>query len=364
LLSLSEDFWPAGEAQRLKTDVSLASHPVWTRDGRHILYISGANPVVFETELRMTSVSGSGSSELVTLSEGNITEFSLGHHLVYTQRTLQNDIWRAEIPPPGGQASQPQLFISSTRRENMPRYSPDGKKIAFTSTRSGSQEIWISDADGSNPAKLTSFGGPLVGPSNWSPDGQRLVFSARPQGQSDLFMIPASGGALKRLTMDSSDDTRPSYSHDGRWIYFESTRSGRSEVWKMPAEGGGATRITSGGGKVPIESPDGKTLYYLQPVPEKGIWKTPVQGGEETQVTGGYVDTFSFSVTGEGIFYVSRSQGLIQFLSFSTGRIRPVVVSDRRISGLSVSPDRRFLVFSQRAQDSSDLMLIENFVVR
>jgi Tol biopolymer transport system component/DNA-binding winged helix-turn-helix (wHTH) protein len=368
MLSLSEDFKPTGEAQRLKTDKGWASHPVWTRDGRHILYISGANPQVFDTELRMTAIPDSGSSERVTLPEGAVTELSLGRHLVYTQRAFQNDIWRAEIPPPGGQAGQPQLLISSTRRDSMPRYSPDGKKIAFTSTRSGSQEIWIAEADGSNPTQLTSVGGPLVGPPTWSPDGQRLVFHARSQGQADLFMIPASGGAPKRLTTDSSDDTLPAYSRDGRWIYFASPRSGQSEVWKMPAEGGDATRITSGGGTGPVESPDGKTLYFGHPVREKGIWKMPVQGGAAAQVTGAYKDWSSYAVAAEGIFYVpaadSRSQGLIQFLSFSTGRSRPVVVSDRLTGGLSLSPDRRFLVFVQQAQNSSDLMLIENFVVR
>ncbi|MCI0626280.1 MAG: winged helix-turn-helix domain-containing protein [Acidobacteria bacterium] len=368
LLSLSGDFKPAGEARQLKTDVRWAGRPVWTREGRHILYISWANPVLLEQrELRMTAVSGSGTSERITLPEGNISELSLSRHLVYTRRTHENDIWRAEIPPPGGRASQPQLLISSTRRDGMPRYSPDGKKIAFSSTRSGTQEIWVADADGSNPVQLTSFGGPLVGLSNWSPDGQRLVFHARPEGHSDLFTISAAGGAPKRLTMDPSDDSAPSYSHDGRWIYFASTRSGQSEVWKMPAEGGDATRMTSGGGGTPIESPDGQTLYYEHPVREKGIWKVPVQGGEALQVTGAYKNWFSYTVAADGIFYVpaadSRHQGLIQFLSFSTGQSRPVVVSDRPIGGPNISPDRRFLVFAQPAETGSDLMLIENFTV-
>src|SRR5262249_34123357 len=317
LLSLSEDFKPLGEAQRLKTDMRFGSHPVWTRDRRHILYISGANPaVVLETtELRVTAVPDSGSSERVTLPEGNISELSLGRHLVYTQRVLDNDIWRAEIHPRGGQASQPHLLISSTRRDGMPRYSPDGKQIAFSSTRSGTQEIWISDADGSNPVQLTSFGGPLVGRMSWAPDGQRLVFSARPEGQSDLFTIPAAGGASKRLTMDPSDDVNPIYSHDGRWIYFTSARSGQSEVWKMAADGGPATRITSVGAMGPIESPDGKTLYYGHPVREKGIWKMPVQGGEAVQITGAYKGLTTYVLAAEGIFYVpaadSRSQDLI-----------------------------------------------------
>jgi Tol biopolymer transport system component len=248
----------------------------------------------------------------------------------------------------------------------MPRYSPDGKKIAFGSSRSGAQEIWIADADGSNPVQLTSFGGPQVGFLNWSPDSQRLAFHARLEGQADLFTIPAAGGAAKRLNTDPSDDFAPSYSHDGRWLYFVSTRSGQLEVWKMPAEGGAATQITSGGGGMPFESPDGKTLYYAHPSREKGIWKVPVQGGEAVQVTGP-IGSVSYAIAADGIFYVaapdSRRQGLIQFLSFSTGRSRTVVATDRA-GGLSLSPDQRFLVFTRSDQTGSDLMLIENFVVR
>ena len=119
---------------------------------------------------------------------------------------------------------------------------------------------------------------------------------------------------------------------------------------------------------MPFESPDGKTLYYGSLSREKGIWKMPVQGGEASQVTGP-VNDFSYVGLAEGIFYSatpdSRHKGLIQFLSFSTGRSRTVVVTDRPIvEGLGLSPDKRFLVFAQHNQIGSDLMLIENFVAR
>jgi Tol biopolymer transport system component/DNA-binding winged helix-turn-helix (wHTH) protein len=370
LLSLREDYEPAGEARRLQTGEGWADNPAWTRDGLHILYIATAIDKVSgkPRELRMIAVSGGGKPERLTPIEGAISEISLGRHLVYTRSASDVDIWRAEIPPPGGQAARPRLFISSTRYDNLPQYSPDGKKIAFNSTRSGSQEIWIADADGSNAFQLTSFGGPLVGYKDWSPDSQWIVFHARPEGQSDLFIIPAGGGAPKRITADPTDDILPSFSRDGRWIYFMSTRSGQVEVWKMPAEGGDAVQITTEGGRMPFESPDGKTLYFTRLSREKGIWKMPVQGGEASQVTGP-VNDFSYVGAAEGIFYSappdSRRRGLIQFLSFSTGRIRTVVETDRPIAaGLSLSPDKRFLVCAQHNQVGSDLMLIENFVAR
>jgi hypothetical protein len=93
----------------------------------------------------------------------------------------------------------------------------------------------------------------------------------------------------------------------------------------------------------------------------------PAEGGEEVRITGPLSDQPSFAVVDEGIFYSaapdSSHQGLIQFLSFSTGGSGPVVVTDRPIGwGLSLLPDQRFVIFTQVDQTGSDLMLIENFV--
>jgi len=66
-----------------------------------------------------------------------------------------------EIPTPGGKAKLAEKFIVSTRNDNLPKFSPDGRKVAFDSDRSGSWEIWICDADGSNLVQLTSLGGLL-----------------------------------------------------------------------------------------------------------------------------------------------------------------------------------------------------------
>ena len=123
----------------------------------------------------------------------------------------------------------------------------------------------------------------------------------------------------------------------------------------MPAEGGEATQITrSEGSYLPMESPDGKTLYYCHKVPEKGIWKMPAQGGEGVQVTGPYSPPLcAMKVTAQGLYYTaapdSSNKYSIEFFSFSTGKSRPVVVSDRPFIylALSVSPDGRWLLYSQ-----------------
>ena len=212
-------------------------NPVWVEDGHALFYISAVEPAATR-ELRIMSVSGGSASERQIRLNDEPFELTGGRHLVYSRHTEDTNIWRARIPSVGDPPAVPEMLISTTRRDEKPRYSPDGQKIAFVSTRSGSQEIWVAKADGSNAVRMTTFGGPLVGYMNWSPDGQWLVFHARPEGQADLFVMPAAGGPAKRLTTDIADDTMPSYSHDGRWIYYDSARSGQMAIWRMPAAGG------------------------------------------------------------------------------------------------------------------------------
>src|SRR5262249_21943645 len=147
------------------------------------------------------------------------------------------------------------------------QFSPDGRKIAFMSNRTGPWEIWLCDSDGSNLVRLTSFGGPIVGGPRWSPDGRRItLFSTTGvSGEFQIYMMDAAGGSPKRLSRDDGHkDFRPAWSRDGRWIYFGSTRSGTIQIRKIPAHGGVPVQITKNGGAEPVESPDGQMLYYTK----------------------------------------------------------------------------------------------------
>jgi Tol biopolymer transport system component len=364
LMNVSRDLRPAGEPLPLTRGDRWLTSPVWARDGRRIAYVTGERHRA-RHEVRLISVSNPRTSDSIRL-EPDLTELTLGLHLIYVRETQDSNIWRTEIRSPGRPPANPQRFISSTRYDYQPRYSPDGKKIAFLSTRSGSQEIWITGADGGNASQLSAFGGPLVGGLAWSPDGARLVCHVRLEGRASLFSVPVSGGAPRRLTT-GTDDSTPSYSRDGRWIYF-ARRSERLEIWRMPAEGGHATPLLrSNGGGMPLESSDGKSLYYCHERAEEGIWKAPAQGGEGQRVTGPAAGPVCGLALGtDGIYYSPANSHSIHFVSFSTGSSRPVASSDRPIGhglGISVSPDQRFLLFYRLDQSGSDLYMIENFVV-
>src|SRR5205085_2820342 len=159
--------------------------------------------------------------------------------------------------------------------------SPDGKRLAFESGRSGSIEIWVADSDGSNSIQLTSFGGPTTGTPRWSPDSRRIVFDSRASGHADLYTVNADGGPPQHLATGTPDASMPSWSHDGRWIYFAVTNHG---IRKVPAEGGKAVQITNEDAILPQESGDGTRIFYVNSL--NRLKSASVNGGDERDVQG------------------------------------------------------------------------------
>jgi Tol biopolymer transport system component len=86
------------------------------------------------------------------------------------------------------------------------------------------------------------------------------------------------------MTTHPANDGNPSWSHDGRWIYFDSRRTGEQQVWKIPEAGGDAIQVTRDGGYAPLESPDGKFLYYTKDLAATSLWRVPLGGGQVSKV--------------------------------------------------------------------------------
>ncbi|MGC9973282.1 MAG: protein kinase [Bryobacteraceae bacterium] len=354
-LSLSHDLRPEGEPRRL-TDrfygalVGIA----WLPDGREIVFAGGAWGA-----FPLWRLAVSGRSDPVRLpyaAEDALYPVIVGRRLVYSWSRGETNLWRLDT-----RTGKRTMLIGSgsARAHSTPQYSPDGRRIAFESNRSGSQEIWRCDADGSNCLPLTSYGGPQLGTSRWSPDGQSIAFDCRVTGQSAVYVVAADGGTPRLL---ADDGFVPSWSRDGRWIYFSSSRSGRLEVWKMPAAGGPAAQVTRNGGMAALESADSKYLYYdKNPYSRaESLYRMPVEGGQEVEVVPRLNYFNCFGVTAKGVYFMPDSR-TIRFLDPGSGRVSTLATLEKDGGGFCVSPDDRFVVWSQQDRVSSEVMLVDNF---
>jgi Tol biopolymer transport system component len=362
-----------GVARRVTADAAYVSGLSWSGDGSRLVFSSsraGAPclwtvPIMARKPRVVAGLPGDAVYPSVSPS---------GRRLAYMHLSMNTQIWRLSL---GGRA-RPAALIQSTRLDAGPQFSPDGKSIALTSNRHGSFEIWTCRADGSNVVELTSFRGPTgAGSPRWSPDGSYIVFDCRREGKTDIYVIPSRGGPPARLTQGDAENAVPSWSRTG-WVYFASNRGGDFQVWKMRPEGGAAVRVTTGGGFAPAESPDGRYVYYSKGRTEAGVWRVPVDGGQEAPVLPAPPHGFwgYWTMAGDGIYFLDFrrdnltllnvvSTASVNFLEFATGVIsRVAVIKDFRTTpyaGISVSPDRRWLLYTQLHRPVSNIMLVEDY---
>ena len=360
-----------GEPRRITFDNAQTFGLTWTADGREIVFSALRNGGI---NLWRVPVAG-GVPTRVEVSAQSLYHPVIsrqGNRLAATQiLSADSDIWRVQIASPTGQKAAPAKLIASTKHDNNPQYSPDGQQIVFSSRRSGSQEIWVCDREGRNSIQLTNMGVLYNDNPHWSPDGRQIAFACLLEGNRDIYVISANGGNPRRLTAEPAEEICPSWSREGQWIYFGSSRSGSMQIWKMPAGGGTAVQVTRQGGFKGVESPDGKYFYYTKGRLVPGIWRIALAGGEETLVLDHHRAGASpyWTVAEQGIYFATATtpvRTVIEFFSFTTGEVMLVATIEGRIGsgaeGLAVSPDSRWLLYSQLGQSSStDILLIEHF---
>lgn len=352
-----------GEPKQLTFDGRIVRGLSWTSDSAAIVFSSDRGGTIslwkVPTLGGLPERLGVGGDNAV-----NPTIARRGDRLAYSEGTASWNIMRIDLNSVRKSAIQ---LISSTERDSAAQYSPDGKHIAFQSYRSGSQEVWVCDSDGTRLMKLTSFDGPLTGSPSWSPNGEEIAFDSRSGGRSHIYVIKAEGGVPRSITHGDYNDIVPSWSRDGKSIYFGSKRSGSWQIWKAAVENGDLRQVTKNGGFVANESPDGKWIYYTKyHIP--GLWRIPVEGGEEIQALSGPPAVFwgYWSITSRGIYYldIQKSRVSINFWNLSSPAVAQVYTLSRRpppFAGMTVSRDGRWLLYSDEGEFGNNIRLVENF---
>ena len=298
-----------------------------------------------------------------------------GQSVVYASRVEGTwDIYLQRM----GEANAVNLTPDSTAVDFAPAFSPDGRRIAFHSSRKGSG-IFLIDSDGRNLTKLSDGG---HNPA-WSPDGREIAFAddrvfdyeGRNHSHSRLFAVEVESGARRLIT--TSDAVQPAWSPRGHRIAFWGLRKGgQRDIWTVAASGGEPIAVTDDESVDwnPVWSPDGRHLYFLS---DRGgsmnLWRVAVD-----EMTGAATGQFepatlpsassqhlSFSADGRSLVYVemNRHENAWQ-VAFDpgsdsvTGRPAQITRGVRRYSSPEISPDEKALAFASQGEAQEDLFII------
>jgi Tol biopolymer transport system component len=339
---------------------------MWTPDARHIVFRSsrGGPAGIW----RVPAAGGNVERETVYPAVGSLS--ADGRRLVYVQNigSWPTTILRAELSAAGGRVLRVTNPISSASETDSPQLSPDAQQLAYGAAPAGNgwldAQIWKSNTDGSDPIQLTSLQG-FAGTPRWSPDGRSIAFDYHGGPHGQIFVMDAEGRSQRALVASSFDQVVPSWSRDGTSIYFCSNRTGRYEVWKKEFATGREVQVTRHGGFAPWESYDGRTLYYAR-FDGAGVWSVPAEGGDELRMIEaphlGYWGYFAVTDTGIYILDSDYKTGpTILFYRFQNHRLTPVITLSQNPlpwgANLTASRDGRTLLLAQYKITSSISMV-------
>jgi len=341
-----------------------------------------------------------------TLSDPHFSPDGSSIAFVVTTIDQKQNRRRSEIRLiPADGSHEADVLTTAPQSSNNPRWSPDGKSIAFLSSRPAAGEndpggvrnqVWLLPLSGGEPRRVTTL---LNGVTSfqWSPDGTKLVVVSR-AGPSDAAKSPsdvrhyrhanykfndsgwfddkrahlwvvdvASGRATQITSGDEWNDSDPQWSPDSRRIAFVSDRTGKAfdeghntDVWTIDAAGGPLTKISDHeeGDNSPRWSPDGQTIAFLSAVPEKShpkIWLASSRGGAAPARSKTAADGIDLIPTalrwaegGRALYFETGVKGTTQLyrVDLSARKAAPITSGDRTVRALDVSEKTSRLAYT------------------
>lgn len=287
----------------------------------------------------------------------------------------QGDIW--VVSSNGGRADRLTVHPAA---ESMPRFSPDGKWIAFTSTRNGSMDIFVMSSDGGEPKRLT-FSSANEYAMGWTPDSKWILYYSNRWGNLEIMKVALDGGEEIRLTSDGMElEFFPSISPDGRKIAYNYgggpgnwrrtglTGSSTADIWiaDFSSPVSNAINVTNDDRPQlwPMWSPDARTIWHVADGGTPNVWRMDPDGKNRRQIThhtGDRVRYPALSANGNAIAYEYASD--IWVLDTRNGRTRKLdilVPGDQRynrtsrltltqgVADFAVSPDMKRMALTVR----------------
>ncbi len=355
-----------GPAERVVATEGVAHAPLLTPDGRGLIYSGDQSGDALNLWWRPLS---RGQDHRLTRGAGDYVAPRIsrdGRRLVCEARTSTGSLRVLDLDPPTTDVGR--LLTGVGARDAEPSSARSGR-IVFSSARNGTRDIWVSEADGSNPRPLTSDVESDSLPAI-SPDGSRVAFVSNRGGRRGLWLVSAEGGAPRLLIpVDVAD--RPSWSPDGRrLVYAAGGANAQPGLWIISADGGPATAIPGVRGRCPAWSPTADLIAYTTSESAEVLIRFTSSGGEPqsgrlqvAQVATTAVDAIAFSWDG-GRLAIGGSPGSadaeVVVVDLDRGSSRSVarLGSFSGLRGIAWSPDDRRLVYGL-VQNESRILLFD-----
>jgi Tol biopolymer transport system component/DNA-binding winged helix-turn-helix (wHTH) protein len=338
----------------------------WTPDGQHLVFSTGA---MYAGELRLWRMDlADGSREWLPTRGARPRRPSIasrGVGLVYEEQNIQVNILRIAVADARGTESTGVPIVASTRNDYEGEYSPDGNRIAFISTRSGSPQLWICDREGGSPRQLTELADAAISGHFWSPDGKSIGFEAALETHSAIYFVNVETGEIHPLSTSDQHEWCLGWSQDGRWLYGKSERGADWQVWKKRLDGSETVSVMEEDVLRVVETDGGQRLYFSL-TDTIGIWTARVAELPDYSHVDTRRPTFcsGWRLGGTGVYYFTREDpGMgLWFLDFSTNEASNLAELPSLGSfGLDVSPDGQWVMYDEIAPIGADLVLVDEF---
>jgi len=350
-----------GSTELLEPEFGYMTGLDWAPNGRQLLVTSYPE----ETGVLQGYDLQIGRLETLSVGASNVEWVSCARtadRMVIADMRYDVDILSVELVDVANPTLNPVGF-NSTRRDQDPVYSPDGRNVAFISGRSGHPEIWVQGSDGNAPRRLTRFAGPDLTNLRWSPDGRSVAATSIAPECTRVEIVGLDGDSAI-VSAAECRDYCSAWSSDGTWLYVQSDRSGEETTWRVKPDGSAAEAVLPHAGVVLGDRPSNGNLVFLQRR-RAGIWERDLRNGAEHELVSPTLSRrwYRRRLQGERIYFAegrdaSTTLGYFDLLSHTRHDLVELPVVGQL--WFTVAPDGSHLLVAVPSSQGSDLILLES----
>jgi len=239
-------------------------HLQWSPDGKRFLFtrLQGKSMALWTMNVDGSDLKRLLPNEMQPHFDGHWSPDSRKIAFVYDRFQGTDGVFQIDVCNADG--SDHKTFIPHQAFEESPRWSPDGKTLAWVSTREGNPDIFTIAVNGKGIKRLTNDPAFDNNPT-WSPDGKQIAFCSTRAGNYEIHVMKADGSDVRRLTNHPKMDYWPAWSPNGKRIAFTSNRDGNYEIYVMNADGSNVRNLTrhAAADNYATWSPDGSRLAFI-----------------------------------------------------------------------------------------------------